>query len=176
MAAFLWLSQDSMIFLRQPSRGLAVAPPGWTLENVSLAAADGTPLAGVLLASAGRSRHAAPAVLYFGGNAEEVTAYAVDAERRYGRRAVLLMNYRGYGASGGKPGEAALVADAIAHLRLGRPRAPTSTRRASASTGAAWAPASPCSSPPRARALRRPHVALRQPRGRGPHATTRGCP
>ena len=115
MAAFLWLSQDSMIFLRQPSRGPAVAPPGWSLETVSVAAADGTPLAGVLLLPPGAAGARLPAVLYFGGNAEEVTAYAVDAERRYGRRAVLLMNYRGYGASGGKPGEAVLVADAIAH-------------------------------------------------------------
>ncbi|MCM2328468.1 MAG: hypothetical protein NDI88_11305 [Lysobacter sp.] len=115
MAAFLWLSQDSMIFLRQPSRGPAVAPPGWTLEKVSLAAADGTPLAGVLLLPPGAAGTRQPAVLYFGGNAEEVTAYAADAERRYGRRAVLLMNYRGYGASGGKPGEKALVADAISH-------------------------------------------------------------
>jgi len=114
MAAFLWLSQDSMIFLRQPSRGLAAAPAEWTLEKVSIAAADGTTLAGVLVLPPGDATARRPAVLYFGGNAEEVTAYARDAERQYGRRAVLLVNYRGYGDSGGKPGEAALVADAIA--------------------------------------------------------------
>jgi fermentation-respiration switch protein FrsA (DUF1100 family) len=114
MAAFLWLTQDSMIFLPRPAQGPAAAPPGWRLEKVSLAAADGTPLAGVLLLPPGEPGARHPAVLYFGGNAEEVTASTRDAERRYGRRAVLLVNYRGYGDSGGKPGEKALVADALA--------------------------------------------------------------
>ncbi len=113
MAAFLWLSQDSMIFLAPPSRGPAAAPAGWKLEKVSLAAADGTPLAGVLVLPPGEAGARDPAVIYFGGNAEEVTARAADVERHYGRRAVLLVNYRGYGDSGGKPGEAALVTDAV---------------------------------------------------------------
>jgi len=41
-----------------------------------------------------------------------VTAYAEHVAEVYGERAVLLVNYRGYGASGGRPGERALVADA----------------------------------------------------------------
>lgn len=114
MAAFLWLMQDGMIFLPRPAKPFVAAPPGWSLEKVSLAAADGTPLAGVLVTPPGEAGTRWPAVLYFGGNAEEVTASAGEAERRYGRRAVLLVNYRGYGESGGKPGEKALVADALA--------------------------------------------------------------
>lgn len=114
MAGFLWLAQDSMIFLPRPAHGPAAAPPGWALEKVALTAADGTPLAGVLLLPPGDALARRPAVLYFGGNAEEVTASAREVGRRYGRRAVLLVNYRGYGESGGKPGEAALVADALA--------------------------------------------------------------
>lgn len=114
MAAFLWLMQDSMIFLPRPASPFVTAPPGWKLEKVSLTAADGTALAGVLVTPPGEAGRRWPAVLYFGGNAEEVTASAPDVERRYGRRAVLLVNYRGYGDSRGKPGEAALVADAIA--------------------------------------------------------------
>ncbi|HQY47797.1 MAG TPA: CocE/NonD family hydrolase [Usitatibacteraceae bacterium] len=114
MAAFLWAAQDGMLFFPQPVRGPATAPPGWALEPVALAAADGTPLAGVLALPPGAATVRHPAVMYFGGNAEEVTASAREAGRRYGRRAVLLVNYRGYGDSGGKPGEAALVADALA--------------------------------------------------------------
>ncbi|MGE0356543.1 MAG: alpha/beta hydrolase [Burkholderiales bacterium] len=112
--ALLWLAQDGMLFFPQPLRGKPAAPPGWTLEKLALAAADGTPLAGVLLLppAAPGTRHAA--VLYFGGNAEEVTARGREAEQVYGRRAVVLVNYRGYGESGGKPGEKALVADALA--------------------------------------------------------------
>ena len=111
----MWVTQDSQIFFPQPARGVPAPPPGWTLERVAIAAADGTPLAGVLVLPP-REPGAAPlaAVIHFGGNAEEVTAYAPEVERRYGRRAVLLVNYRGYGDSGGRPGEKALVADALA--------------------------------------------------------------
>jgi fermentation-respiration switch protein FrsA (DUF1100 family) len=114
MAAFLWLTQDSMIFLPRPAHPFVTAPPGWRLERVALAAGDGTALAGVLVTPPGEADRRWPTVLYFGGNAEEVTVSAADVERRYGRRAVLLVNYRGYGDSRGKPGEAALVADALA--------------------------------------------------------------
>ncbi|HEX5130230.1 MAG TPA: alpha/beta fold hydrolase [Usitatibacter sp.] len=54
-----------------------------------------------------------PLVIYFGGNAEEVTESAHAVPEAHGDRAVLLVNYRGYGKSAGTPGEKALVADAI---------------------------------------------------------------
>ena len=83
-------------------------PRGWHLENVSITAADGTRLVGVLAMPAVARP---PLVIYFGGNAEEVTSFAPLVADVYGERAVLLVNYRGYGESGGKPGEAALVSD-----------------------------------------------------------------
>ncbi|HUQ28842.1 MAG TPA: alpha/beta fold hydrolase [Usitatibacter sp.] len=70
---------------------------------------DGTTLAGLL---ARPETGKPPLVIYFGGNAEEVTAYAPQTPATYGARAALFINYRGYGASGGHPGEAALVSDA----------------------------------------------------------------
>jgi fermentation-respiration switch protein FrsA (DUF1100 family) len=76
---------------------------------VAIDTRDGTRLAGVLARpEAGKP----PLVIYFGGNAEEVTAYASHAPETYGPRAALFVNYRGYGASGGRPGEAALISDA----------------------------------------------------------------
>lgn len=87
------------------------APAGWRLEDVSFAAADGVRLVGLLALPP--VEHP-PLVIYFGGNAEEVTSFAPFVAETYGPRAVLLVNYRGYGASGGKPGEAALVADGAA--------------------------------------------------------------
>jgi uncharacterized protein len=77
---------------------------------VRFRARDGTQLAGVLVKP---PLARAPLVIYFGGNAEEVTAYAPLAAQTYGERAVLLVNYRGYGDSTGKPGERELVADGI---------------------------------------------------------------
>jgi len=106
----VWLMQERLLFYPQSLLGKAVAPPGWSLETVRHTAHDGVVLAGVLAKPPGAK---APLVIYYGGNAEEVTAYAGLAAETYGERAVLFMNYRGYGESGGKPGERALVADAL---------------------------------------------------------------
>ena len=110
VAALVWILQEKLIFYPREPAPLPLAPAGWRLEEVVHVAADGTRLAGVLvLPPAERSA----LVIYFGGNAEEVASYAPEAERTYGARAVLLVNYRGYGRSAGRPGEKALVADAI---------------------------------------------------------------
>ena len=50
-------------------------------------------------------------LIYFGGNAEEVSASAEELSERL-RLPVGAMNYRGYGASSGQPSAAALRADA----------------------------------------------------------------
>lgn len=110
IAGLVWLAQESMMFFPRPVQGAAKAPPGWALEEVVLAARDGTTLSGVLLAPPGDRL---PLVIYFGGNAEEVTAAALSVAEDYGPRAVLLVNYRGYGKSGGRPGEAGMMSDAL---------------------------------------------------------------
>ena len=53
------------------------------------------------------------AVIYFGGNAEDVYANAAEFRRALPERTVYLVNYRGYGGSSGSPTEAALFADAL---------------------------------------------------------------
>lgn len=57
---------------------------------------------------------AQPALLYFGGNAEDVGANIADFDAAFPQRAVYLVNYRGYGGSTGCPSEAALISDAEA--------------------------------------------------------------
>jgi fermentation-respiration switch protein FrsA (DUF1100 family) len=57
---------------------------------------------------------AAPALLYFGGNGEDVGANLPAFDKAFPDRAVYFMNYRGYGGSTGSPSEAALIADAQA--------------------------------------------------------------
>ena len=54
------------------------------------------------------------AILYFGGNAEDVSSSLPRLERAFPDRALYLMHYRGFGGSSGGPSEAALVADALA--------------------------------------------------------------
>ncbi len=53
------------------------------------------------------------AVIYFGGNAEDVYWNVEDFRRALPGHAVYLVNYRGYGGSSGSPSEAALFADAL---------------------------------------------------------------
>ena len=110
IAVLMWLAQERLMFFPRPAFAAASPPPGWQLEEVVFPARDGTRLAGVLVRP---KPSRLPLVIYFGGNAEEVTESAGAAHETYGERAVLLMNYRGYGRSEGSPGEKGLVADAI---------------------------------------------------------------
>jgi fermentation-respiration switch protein FrsA (DUF1100 family) len=105
----VWLAQESLLFYPPPALARPVAPASVKLEDVALPMRDGTRLAGLLAIPDGVEKP--PLVIYFGGNAEEVTAYAPEAPALYGPRAALFVNYRGYGASAGRPGEAALVGD-----------------------------------------------------------------
>lgn len=52
------------------------------------------------------------AVLYFGGNGEDVSQVVAPIARAFPGRSVYAMHYRGYGGSSGTPSERALVADA----------------------------------------------------------------
>jgi len=105
----LYVLQDRMLFFPRPLVG--TGPSGNHVESVELAAEDGTLLRGWLVKS---ERNPAPLLVYFGGNAEEVSWLAATGAERSGW-SMLLMNYRGYGHSEGRPSEARLFADAV-HL------------------------------------------------------------
>jgi hypothetical protein len=107
----VYLTQDSLIFHRQSiSEGrraeVAMRHPG--VAGVLLNASDGPRI------HAWHIKSGSPLVLYFGGNAEEVS-WMIDAARAEVPEASwLLLDYRGYGQSEGAPSEKALVADALA--------------------------------------------------------------
>lgn len=54
----------------------------------------------------------APALIFFGGNAENVGYIAEDFAVQFPNHSTYLLHYRGYGGSEGSPNEKALVADA----------------------------------------------------------------
>ena len=58
------------------------------------------------------------ALLYFGGNAEDVSQNMPDFVDNFPDRAIYLLHYRGYGGSSGHPAEAALISDALALFDL----------------------------------------------------------
>jgi pimeloyl-ACP methyl ester carboxylesterase len=100
----VFLLQEQLIFHPRPG---PQALPG--AESVFIAGADGTRLHAWHVKGA----PGAPLVLYFGGNAEQVSWMAAEARRGTPQAAWLLVDYRGYGSSEGSPSEGALVADAL---------------------------------------------------------------
>ncbi len=103
-----WFAQDRVVFFPQPIVATTHLPPA--ARPLEIVANDGTRLRGWIRPS---SSAPAPVVLYFGGNAEEVSWTLAD-KRWPANWSIVGINYRGYGASEGKPGEAALVSDALA--------------------------------------------------------------
>jgi pimeloyl-ACP methyl ester carboxylesterase len=94
-------------------------------KALEITAADGKRLRGWIRVP---SATPAPLVLYFGGNAEEVSWTLAD--RRWPRGwAIAAVNYRGYGASEGAPGEVSLVGDALAIYDAIAARADVDPRR-----------------------------------------------
>lgn len=67
---------------------------------------------------------ASQALVYFGGNAEQVGVYRDIVAAQFPRHATYLMAYRGYGASDGTPSEVALVRDGSAILQEAARRHP----------------------------------------------------
>jgi uncharacterized protein len=108
----VYLMQDKLIFLTRPlSEGehRAIAARHRDVADVFLQAADGTRVHAWHVKAADES----PLVLYFGGNAEEVSWLLDELPRRKLDAAWLLIDYRGYGASAGAPSQRALNADAL---------------------------------------------------------------
>ena len=112
LCVFLWAIQDKLIFHPQPLLTLPNHP-----QAVPVAIDRGeVVLRGWVV------NEAAPGavVVYFGGNAEEVSVQVnAFAERA---ATTVLVNYRGYGESEGRPSEQALVEDAVAIAAWARRR------------------------------------------------------
>jgi pimeloyl-ACP methyl ester carboxylesterase len=100
--ATLFFAQRSLLYFPQPR------------SPMTKAATMALPVAGADLVVTVREREGADALLYFGGNAEDVSYSLALLAAAYPQRAIYLMHYRGYGGSTGSPSEAALVADATA--------------------------------------------------------------
>lgn len=105
-----------------PDRRAALKNFGPALRPLDIPAPDGTRLKGWLLEKARISDKDGardtdgtdlPYIFYFGGNAEEVSLNLEEFSARVPANMVLV-NYRGYGESGGKPTETALKADSLA--------------------------------------------------------------
>jgi pimeloyl-ACP methyl ester carboxylesterase len=71
-----------------------------------------------------RPHDGAKALVYFGGNAEDVSFTVPELAGLFPDRAIYAMHYRGYSGSSGRPTEAALRSDARALFELVHARHP----------------------------------------------------
>ena len=114
LCAVLYLLQEQLIFLRPPladeARHQVGLLPGTT--EVRIRTHDGKRLHGWLRHTV-EDPKAQGLVIYFGGNAEEVSGQMHDAQM-LAPWSFAAVNYRGYGLSEGYPSETALTTDALA--------------------------------------------------------------
>jgi fermentation-respiration switch protein FrsA (DUF1100 family) len=110
-----YLAQSGMVFF--PTKPLAANPRDWGLdyEDVTLTTDDGVGLHGWLIPAPSSRR----TLLFFHGNAGNIShrGDSIAIFHRLGLD-VLIVDYRGYGLSGGAPSERGLDRDAHAAWRL----------------------------------------------------------
>lgn len=129
ISVFIYFKQDDMIFLKphisqdQLNAIRAKYKDNDKVEELNLKTPDGTVLHGWLAkedmrveetgkeSGAGASAPA-PLIVYFGGNYEDISLNIED-KSMYPGHSLALVNYRGYGLSGGKPSEKNLYKDAL---------------------------------------------------------------
>lgn len=102
LCAFLFLTQRSQIYFPVQESN----PPG--AQAIRLPSGDATLKIWVV------ERPGPRALIYFGGNAEDVSANLPSFAAAFPDHSLYLVNYRGYGGSTGEPSESALVGDANA--------------------------------------------------------------
>jgi pimeloyl-ACP methyl ester carboxylesterase len=112
LCAWLFFAQRSQIYFPVPE----VNPPG--AQSIRLVSGD------AILKIWMVARPGPRALIYFGGNAEDVSANLAPFAAEFPDHSLYLVNYRGYGGSTGNPSESALIADAKAiydHLHVRYP-------------------------------------------------------
>ena len=97
----LFLLQRSLIYF-PPTQVLVQAPHVSTMT-----------VPGAVVNISERPRAGNKALIYLGGNAEDVSMSLPELDAAFPDHALYLLHYRGYGGSTGKPSEPALVADAV---------------------------------------------------------------
>lgn len=102
LCLFLYLQQRSVLFYPHPPSRTGEAEAVWIEHDRQK------------LKIWRVKREGGPALIYFGGNAEDVLLNLSYFKELFSGYSLYLMNYRGYGGSSGSPSEAGLFSDSIA--------------------------------------------------------------
>ena len=108
----LFIFQDHLLYFPQsisPKRSDLLGIPKNT-ETLEFTMQDGVKVRGWLVKNA--SQKPLKLLFYYGGNAEELFPQEEESGK-FSDWSLVLVNYRGYGESGGKPGEESLKRDAL---------------------------------------------------------------
>jgi pimeloyl-ACP methyl ester carboxylesterase len=108
VAAVIYLALCLLLFLAQRSFIYFPQPKSASADDALTLNVDGERIVVSTRPSTGPD-----AVIYFGGNAEDVSGSLPSLADAFPEHSLYGMNYRGYGGSSGKPSETALIADAL---------------------------------------------------------------
>ena len=108
---FLYINQRSLLYYPTPPAPPAADRDVLVLEN------EGQALR-ILLANQASPR----ALMYFGGNAENVAFSVPELQELFPGHALYIPHYRGYGGSSGRATEAALFSDGLALFQAVSPK------------------------------------------------------
>jgi pimeloyl-ACP methyl ester carboxylesterase len=100
LCAALFVFQRALIYYPQPA--------GSSEALLTLTVDDAQVMVSV------RAHNGPKALIYFGGNAEDVSRSLPDFAKAFPDHALFFMHYRGYGGSSGSPSEEAIARDAMA--------------------------------------------------------------
>ncbi|EDN71370.1 conserved hypothetical protein [Beggiatoa sp. PS] len=110
---YLYFAQDKLIFIQKRKNSEQL---NWVreeypdVEELHFKTPDNVTLHGWFLKNTPEQK--SPLIIYFGGNAEEISKHVKDIPHFKGW-SLLLVNYRGYGLSEGQPSETNLFNDAV---------------------------------------------------------------
>jgi len=109
----LYVFQEKLIFFPQAISDTACAQIHESypnVEDICLQMQDGTRLRGWVVGS--QPANTSQLLIYFGGNGDELS-HMIGSFQQYPDWSVVLINYRGYGQSEGKPSEKQLLSDSL---------------------------------------------------------------
>ncbi|UCZ51396.1 alpha/beta hydrolase [Bacillus shivajii] len=116
MFGLFYFFQERMLFYPQPltEEEVNVINEQYVhIEETEIQVTNDKTIHGWFINHEPKSATPSPVLIYFGGNAEEVSHLITDTKKIDGW-SIILMNYRGYGLSEGSPSEEAMFHDALA--------------------------------------------------------------
>jgi len=110
---FLYFAQEQLLFMppkmnNKMLNGITTKYPD--VEEIQIETPDHVILHGWFVKNSAAKK--SPLLIYFGGNSEEISGQIMEIDQ-FKEWSLLLINYRGYGLSQGKPSEKNLFSDAV---------------------------------------------------------------